>query len=258
MIEEVLYGSDAGIVGGLLAVFVCSALILFFLVFWRRTRPFVTSFSGIAPIWAGSVTTMFTFTAAFLGASVWGAFQVHTDAVKRERTALVGYIELVSHTPELAQSGLRPLVRDYIRSAIDSEWPMLIEQRTSPETQVAFRTLFQKTLQVASAGVSAPVAGALVRSIESVQSARLERIGHRWRAVEPLRWVAVLILGLLTQTASVVIHLDKPRRPIALVLIILTTLIVVVLGLIALSVNPYEGMISLSKAPLEYAYQLAR
>ena len=255
MIETILYGPDTVIIGTLLLIYGSFPLFLLWLVFLPSVKPLVAGFHGVTPTFFSAVITMFAFTAAFLGASVWSAFQANNDSVKRERLALLSYIELVDNSPSLQNEGLQSLTKEYIRSALDVEWPLLENEKTSPITQNAFDKLFKKNLEVASKNGSSQIASSLTRSVESLQNARFTRIGFRWHNVETLRWASLILLGLLAQLSTVIIHLDKPRKPMALALTIITTMILLVTTLIALSVDSYSGNITVSKQPLENAYE---
>lgn len=96
------------------------------------------------------------------------------------------------------------------------------------------------------------VAGALVRAIESARTARDIRLGLRYQGLESTRWYAILFLGILAQLTIMVTHLEKRKKaPMAVALAIVTSLVFSITTLIALSVNPYDGMIQVSKVPLE-------
>jgi hypothetical protein len=199
---------------------------------------------------------MFAFTAAFLGASIWGAFVANTESVKKERQALFSYIQIIENAPALENSGLKPLLKDYIVSALEDEWPLLVNQQISPKTAEIFDRLYSRTLEVAIETKTPIISGILVRAMESLQQARLQRIGFRWHNVEPLRWIFLIAIGFLAQLSIVATHLDKPGRPMALALAINTLLLVVVVGLIALSANPYVGIVNVSPEPIRFTLDL--
>lgn len=256
MIEHILYSGDVIICMVILGIFIPPAIFLVWITNLPSLQKFFKSFAGVNGSFYSPATTMFAFTAAFLGASIWGNFISNTESVKKERQALFAYIEIIEHTPSLADSELRPLVKDYIVSTLEDEWPLLVNQQISEKTSAIFDELYSKTVQVAMTSKSPIIGGLLTRAIESLQQARLQRVGFRWRNVEPLRWVFLLSIGFLAQLSIVATHLDKPGRPMALAMGINTLLLIVVVGLIALSANPYVGVVNVSPEPLKYTLEL--
>ncbi len=67
-------------------------------------------------------------------------------------------------------------------------------------------------------------------------------------SVDDTKWLGLLILGLLTQLAIGVVHLDRPRAQLAAMLIF-TAGLVSTLGLIAIHEWPFEGPMQSSRSP---------
>jgi membrane protein insertase Oxa1/YidC/SpoIIIJ len=224
---------------------------------WLVSRPcakeFIQSFVGINSSLYSPVVTVFAFTAAFLGASVWGAFNTNANSVNAERQAIYIYVDTINATPTLSHQGLQSLLKVYLRSAIEDEWPLLVDEKISSRTQATFDQLRAKTIAVAMAAKSPMAGNLLIRAFEKLESTRQARINHRWRNIEPVRWYILIGVAMLAQFAMVVAHLDAPGRPMMLSLFIITLLIVIVVGLIAMSVNPYEGIVVISPQPFQAA-----
>ncbi len=111
----------------------------------------------------------------------------------------------------------------------------------------------QKSVDIAQKPeVSSTTSQMLIRSAESLRSARQNRIGFRFQSVETTRWYAILFLGILAQLTIMITHLENRKKaPMAAALTIISCLIISMSTLIALSVNPYEGSIRVSQEPIK-------
>ena len=249
LLDKLFYSGDLIIYSFIVGLFAANALILL----WLTSRPwakiYLESYIGVSNGLYRSVMTVFAFTAAFLGASVWGSFNINANSVNVERQAISILAETVSGTPTLNDEGIQSLLRNYVHSAIEDEWPILVNEQISQKTQVAFNQLRVRIIEVATNTKSSLVANMLIRAFEALDNARQVRINHRWHSIEPVRWYILFGVALLAQFAVVANHLDVARRPMALSLFIITTLIIIVVGLIAMSVNHYEGVVVISPEP---------
>jgi CHASE2 domain-containing sensor protein len=64
------------------------------------------------------------------------------------------------------------------------------------------------------------------------------------------RWLSIILLGVMVLVSVAMVHLDKPK-PLLITLAVSTCSICIVLSLIGLAVNPFSGMLMISKTPLE-------
>ena len=114
----------------------------------------------------------------------------------------------------------------------------------SPARQVV---IVRSAARFASAtGVHAALLAAAIR----VGTARNDRHSLSVDHTNTLKWSSVLLLGLITQIALALVHLERPRAMLA-ALTVFSTGAVVALGLIALQEYPFEGAFRISPAPLE-------
>jgi len=258
MISTFLHADDPIVFSTIFAIYALSAVMIHLLCFDRRTRTFVASFGGVvAPLFMVALT-MFSLTAAFLGASVWSNFQSNSDAVKKESVAIASYIAYVDAFPDLKKEGLHELARAYAASVIEVEWPLIAQSKDSPETDQKFSQLLHTTVAVISQLESpSPALYTLTRAIESVTAARLTRLSLVHQDVDSARWLCTFILGLLAQFGIAIVHLGN-RRSNALALTLGTTSISVMLAFIALAVSTHQGAVSISKSPFEQILVMPR
>ena len=140
---------------------------------------------------------------------------------------------------------------NYLDLATGEEWAARMTRKQSPRAKQAFSVLLTRSVEIAARG-DQPIAvsGLLARAIESWETARLSRLSFIGATAEETRWICVLLLGVFMQGGWLMVHIGKPK-PAALSLTATTLVILVLLSLIALTVDPYKGLISISKAPLE-------
>ena len=81
---------------------------------------------------------------------------------------------------------------------------------------------------------------AMLDGLIQVRQARLVRLTLTAGISNPMNWLAVLVLGVLTQIAVAVVQLEK-LRPQALALFVFTAAFAATVALIGLSERPFAG-----------------
>ena len=81
-------------------------------------------------------------------------------------------------------------------------------------------------------------------------TARHDRLALSADHPNDLKWLVVIVLGLLTQVGIGLVHLDKPRAFLAC-LAVFASAAVVTLGLVALQEYPFDGTFQVSSAPIK-------
>jgi len=254
MLKTLLYDSNDFVIFATVAgVFAFSGTLFFWVAFYPRFTNAVNKLVGINTTLYGPVTTLFTLTAALLGAAVWGNFQQINAAISSERVAIINYVFTIESAPQLRSAGLTEALAEYVVAVVEDEWPGLGKGTVSPRTSKAFQNLMQKSIAEAQKPeLNSIVAPMFIRSIEALRTARQHRIGFRFYNIETTRWFALFYLGILAQMTVTITHLENRKKvPMAAALLIVSCLVISMTTLIALSVNPYEGMIQVSREPIK-------
>ena len=141
---------------------------------------------------------------------------------------------------------------DYVQSVLTKEWPAMRERGSAAEDLGALRNL---TLAVLAPGLTAALPNsvhqAMLQGLAEVRQARLERLTLTAAVSDPLNWLAMLVLGVLTQIAVAVVQLER-LRPQALALFVFTTAFAATMVLVGLTEQPLSGM-ETDAAPLRAA-----
>jgi hypothetical protein len=253
MLEHAIFSRDSHIIGGVMGIYFGAAWLIYWLCVKSSMARYVLPYKGVVAPFFVFASTIFALTVAMLGNDVWFNHRNNIDAIRLEGKTLISFSEIVLASPGVNADKILLAEKQYITSAIDEEWPLLVERKSAPNTDRAFSNLLRETLAAASdPKIPAVIQGELVKSIDSVTSARTNRLQVREGYSEATRWVCVLLLGLMSLVAVACVHLDQPK-PLALSLAIASTVISIILALIGLTVETHSGVVSVSNGPLQDA-----
>jgi hypothetical protein len=133
----------------------------------------------------------------------------------------------------------------YVQSVLSKEWPAMRQGTDITEDLGALRNLSLAVLAPTLTATTPPAAHqAMLEGLVQIRQARLERLILTAGTSDSINWLAMLILGMLTQIAVAVVQLDK-LRPQALALFVFTTAFIAAVVMIGLAERPFaRGLIS--------------
>ena len=214
-----------------------------------RTAPWLGTLSGVAPPFINVISVLFGLTLAFLANDTWSARDRAVNAVFKEADALRSLAAL--------SGTLAPPLRQQVQAATVAyahasagEWPLLAQRRSSSSVAQhadALLTLLASPTTAASAG--AVVQKLMLDQVMATRDQRDVRAGLSQTHVNPLKWLAMGFLGLVTLLSIAVVHVTQPRAALVAVLLFSlaaapTAAIVLVQG------NPFQPPTAVSPAPL--------
>jgi hypothetical protein len=131
---------------------------------------------------------------------------------------------------------------------VEEEWSLLARQERSAKADAALNTLLR---QVALPGTAsdASVQRTMLDMVLRIRAAHEDRVLLSNDRTVVTKWVAVLLLALITQIAIAVVHLEKPRPQLA-ALAIFTLAAVSVLGLLAIHEAPFAPPVFVPPGPI--------
>ena len=214
-------------------------------------RPFgkrVQTLTGVVAPFFGSVGILFGLLTGFLASDI-------SDRNRQASRVMLAELDSLHTTQTLSvasigdMAAIREALRAYAQSVVKDEWPHMEEGR-SPKTETAFGELLRKVSDPAIARESGQaVNSALLAAVARLGSARSDRMALAEDKTNQLKWLTVLILGIITQVSIGLVHLDKPRAQAAS-LTVFSTAVIVALTLIAAQEEPYSGIVSVSPSPI--------
>jgi hypothetical protein len=251
MIDLWLRSGTVGIIVIPFVLFYAIAAGIVWLTHKSPARPYFASCVGIPGPFFASVAVMFGLFAAFLATDVQRRDAEAQLAVLREADGVRTILRLSEAMGDVG-TPVKAAAVGYAQSVLDEELPAMRQRGAVPEDLDALRNL---TLAVMAPPLtaSAPPAAhdAIVGGLVDIRQARLERVTLAGGESATLNWLAVIVLGVLTQFAVAVVQLDK-MRPQALALFVFTTAFAATVVLIGLGERPFSGR-AINDAPLRGA-----
>ncbi|RIK97019.1 MAG: hypothetical protein DCC74_08490 [Proteobacteria bacterium] len=225
---------------------------------WRSPRTvFFRSLIGLTPPFFGALAVLFALLISFLSSDIGERNRLANRAVQVE----AGEMRNI-HTLSVASASdmrtIRAALKDYIASVLHDEWPAMAANATSPRTDTAFDHLLREISdpQIALASGQA-VHAALINAAIRAGTARSERLALAGDRTNTLKWASVLILGLMTLIAIALVHVGHPWRAFITALVVFSSAAVVVIGLVAVQEDPFNGVFRISPVPIERLQSLS-
>jgi hypothetical protein len=245
-----------GIFASLIALYCGAALALRGLTFRSPLAVPIKTLTGVVAPFFSAVAILFGLMSGFLANDIGERNRQAVRAVRTEAGELQN-IYTLSVASVTDMQDIRVALKDYARSAAHDEWPEMIQGTSSGKTSTAYDTLLREISDPAiTRDASAAVHAAMLTAAVRVGNARTDRLSLSSDQTNDLKWISVLILGVMTQISLTLVHLDKPRALLA-ALTVFGIAAVVALGLIALQEHPFQGTFRVSPAPLERLLTLA-
>lgn len=233
----------------LVGTFVASGLLVAVLHDPRRAA-WLLGFKGVAPPFINIIGVLFALTLAFLANDTWSAHDRATTAVYREADSLHAIVALTRTLPDPARVAVDRAVAAYARAAVEDEWPVLARRQNSRRAADQLDGLLgQVATRDFGALLGPAVHGRLLSEVMQVRDSRDQRIALSQTHVNPLKWLGMAFLGLITMLSVAVVHVEHPRAALAAILLFAvaaapTAAIVLVQG------NPFQQPTTVSNAPI--------
>jgi hypothetical protein len=249
MIRAWLDLSAPGVFAVLCALYFGIALLLTLAVFCSPVAKPLQSLTGIVAPFFSSVAVLFALLTGFLANDVSDRNRQSLRAIQTEASELHNLYTL-SVAAESDMHTIRDKWKAYVTSVVTKEWPAMAQGHLSPSTYVAYDDLLKEVSNPAIAKESGQaVHSALLNTAVRVGTARSDRLALSSDATNELKWIVVIVLGIFTQIAIALVHLEKPRAFIA-TLVVFSSAAIVALGIIALQEYPFYGPLQISPAPI--------
>jgi hypothetical protein len=229
-----LSGSAVGIVliPVLLLFFIAAAIV--WLTHLSPARPFFASCIGIVGPFFASVAVLFGLFAAFLANDVQHQNAAAKAAVFREADGVRTVLRLAEALGDAGRP-LKAATLGYAQAVLNNEWPAMQQPGSAVEFLGASRNLALAVLAPnLIAAVLTAVHQTILDSMVEIRQARRDRLSLLAGESDFMSWLAMLVLGILTQVAVAVVQLDR-LRPQALALFVFTSAFAATVVLIGLS-----------------------
>ncbi|WP_210493750.1 DUF4239 domain-containing protein [Microvirga antarctica] len=241
-----------GIFAALALGFGLSGALIHWLSFGRLGQPHAVKLVGVVAPFFSSVAILFALLTGFLANDVWDRNRVANRAILAERDGLLA-VHAMSVAVVSDMSEIRAAAQAYARSLVEDEWPLMRDQESSVKADEQLLALLARVSDPKMAAAAGQAAqGALLDTVLKLRGSRYDRLAMSGDRTDRTKWTAVLILGLITQIAIGVVHLERPKAQLT-ALSIFSLAAIITLGLVAIRERPFDGELRFSPAPIEEA-----
>jgi hypothetical protein len=231
----------------LFAFYLATAALLVWLSFRSKLSDRIQSFKGLVAPFFVSTATIFGLLVGFLSNDIWERNKQASRVVLAESDTLLALYSLGAASGS-DDRRLRTAIRVYVRAVVDDEWPRLAVQERSAQVDAALNTLLREVAQPV-ATKDAVIQRTMLDMVLRIRAAREDRVVLSNDRTMGTKWMAVLLLALITQIAIAAVHLERPRPQLA-ALVIFTIAAVSILGLLAVHEAPFEPPIFVPPGPI--------
>ena len=216
---------------------------------WPRSGAWLRSLAGVVPPFINVISVLFGLTLAFLANDTWSAHDHAVNAVFKEADALRSLAVLSTALPTPLRGQVQAATVDYAEASA-SEWPLLAQRRSSIQvTQRADALLTLLASPTVALNAGATVQKLMLDQTMITRDERDRRTGLGQTHVNPLKWLGMAFLGMMTLLSIALVHVEHPRAALAAVLLFAlaaapTAAIVLVQG------NPFQQPTAVSPAPI--------
>lgn len=248
--QSLFFQNDASLILALIIGFTCVSTLIVLIFISQKFKPTLIQFEGVVAPFFSLPAVLFSLTAALLATSIWDNYSVAIKAIKNESQGILNIISLANSVEPFQKTNLSVLAKDYTKSIVDDEWQALSKNRSaSKTTEEKFNAMRSEIFKAANLISDKAESKALLNAFFTINTARETRLAYASFDIHPIRWYAILFLGVLALVTVAFIHLNKPKTLIV-AMFIATLTILTPLCMIALTFSsPYEGVIAISKTP---------
>jgi hypothetical protein len=237
----------AALFASLFVFYFATGSLLVWLSFRSRLSKRIQSFKGVVAPFFVSVAVIFGLLVGFLAGDIWERNKQASRVVLNESDTLVALYSM-SVASGSDDKALRTAIRSYVRAVVDDEWPRLAVQERSARADAALNALLQEVARPATSR-DAVVQRTMLDMVLRIRAAHEDRIVLSGDRTMVTKWVAVLLLALITQLAIAAVHLENPRPQVA-ALFIFTLAAGSVLGLLGMHEAPFEPPVFVPPGPI--------
>jgi hypothetical protein len=235
------------IFASLIACYAGTSALIVWLSFKSKLSGRIQSFRGVVAPFFGSTAVVFGLLIAFLSSDVWDRNNKAQNIVFVESDTLVALYSL-SAASGADNKSLRSAIRGYASAVVEEEWSLLARQERSAKADAALNALLREVALRGTAS-DAGIQRTMLDMVLRIRTAHEDRVLLSNDRTVVTKWVAVLLLALITQIAVAVVHLEKPRPQIA-ALAIFSLAAVSVLGLLAIHEAPFAPPVFVPPGPI--------
>jgi ABC-type multidrug transport system fused ATPase/permease subunit len=188
----------------------------------------------------------------FAAITVWERYDRAQASVAQEANDLADLYRDAQTFPSDTRAKLGNQIRDYVRLAVEKEWPAMADGKSSPEVWDAYLQLW-KTYYQFTPGTDQEktwYAQSLTKLNDLGDQRRMRLLMSRMGSVPVMMWVALLGTGAITIAFSFLFGTQNTVAQVIMSLGLAFTIVLVMVAIIALG-QPFAGMSRVGSQPFE-------
>lgn len=209
--------------------------------------------SGIVAPYIGLMGLMFSLFVVFMVGDMWTHREKAQAAVTRESDALRTLGSIAAGLGERGRK-LEALVSEYATAASAEDWQSVTSLAA---TERLSRRLIEEGLFGGPAQAGGQMQRSAVEAANDVRASRRDRLTVAQSETRSNKWLAALVLGLLTQMALVVVHFGNLRASM-LAMVLFSFAMGFVLWVTLVRIDPFAGREAVSLQPIREAAAQSR
>lgn len=248
--QNLLFSSDSIFILELSIGIISLSILITLFFFNPKNRGFIQRHDGVVTTFYSLPAVLFSLTAALLATSVWDNYSIGMKAINNESQGILDVISLANSAPALKEMNLPASVKAYTHSIIDDEWKTLSNNRSSsPITEEKFTSMRSNIFTAVNLLADKAESKALLNAYFTINNAREARLAYASFDLHPIRWYAILFLGVLVLVSVATGHASKPKSLLIAMPIATLTILTPLCVLAFTFSSPYQGAIAISNNP---------
>jgi hypothetical protein len=215
------------------------ALVLFALEASRLTGPALQSWRGVVAPYFVAVSTLFGLFGAILVSDVWQGANNAKRAVQMESSSIRD-IHLMARAAGI-EAALLPRLRAYVKAASTEQPASTAIAVQRGETGKAYEALLREI--ASQTQLDTQMRTALLAGARDLLRAHEDRLHYASDFTAPIKWVAILVFGAITQIALMLVHVES-RVPMRIAVGLFTVAFIFCLAIIAIFDAPFEFVLA--------------
>ncbi len=250
MIETWLDSPAAGIFAVLIALYGATGAVIAWVAFGPVMGPAVRRrYEGVVAPFFGGIALLFALLTGFLASDIADRNRQAARTVQAEAGELRNVFTL-SVAAASDMRDIRAAWGNYVKAVINDDWPAMEHGTQAASVNAAYDALLREVSDPRIATeAGAAVHAALLNAAVRVGTARSDRLALASDRTNELKWIIVLLLGVMTQIGIALVHLHK-RHAQSAALTVFSVTAVIAIGLIAMQERPFAGEVRIAPVPL--------
>lgn len=221
-----------------------------------RLRPFLNGMVGVEPAMIGSVGLLFGLFAAFLANDIWTRQEAARAAVINEAEGIRRMMRLADGLALGEAKLIKNALVAHIELAMEEDWPAMLDGRTSQKSSAKVGEIAATIITFEVGKNEGPeFQGRLLDAFNDIRTnwSLRSRMAEDRRIT--IKWYGVLLFGFLTQIATAVVHITRPRAMIAAETIF-GMAFAIICAIMAINEFPFSPLTPIPPDPLVKALHL--